>query len=50
METLEWENSRLFHENPQNKFGSIFKIIIFSIDIEALIPIDLPKKVIYRRR
>jgi hypothetical protein len=30
-------------------FGSIFKIESFSMDIEALIPIDLPKKAIYRR-
>jgi hypothetical protein len=30
--------------------GSIFKIEIFSMELEALIPIDLPKKVIYRRR
>jgi hypothetical protein len=31
-------------------FGSIFKIGSFSMDLEALIPIDLPKKAIYRRR
>jgi hypothetical protein len=50
METLEWANSGLFHENPKNNFGSIFKIGSFSMDLEALIPIDLPKKAIYRRR
>jgi hypothetical protein len=33
METLEWANSGLFHENPQKQFGSIFKIEIFSMDI-----------------
>jgi hypothetical protein len=31
-------------------FGSIFKIRRFSMDLEALIPIGIPKKVIYRRR
>jgi hypothetical protein len=50
METLEYAKSRLFHENPQNKFGSIFKIRSFSMNIEALIPIDIPKNDIYRRR
>jgi hypothetical protein len=50
METLEWANSRLFHETPPKKIGSIFKIKSFSMDLEAVIPIDLPKKVIYRRR
>jgi len=50
METRKWENSGLFHENPQKTNGSILKIKRFSMDLEALIPIDLPKKVIYRRR
>jgi hypothetical protein len=37
--------SGLFHENPKKKkFGSIFKIRRFSMDLEALIPIDLPRK------
>jgi hypothetical protein len=31
-------------------FGSIFKIGSFSMDLEALIPIDLPNKAIYMRR
>jgi hypothetical protein len=49
-----WEPSNgktldYFMKTP-NKFGSIFKNERFSMDIEALIPIDLPKKVIYRRR
>jgi len=30
--------------------GSIFKIRNFFMDLEALIPTDLPKKAIYRRR
>jgi len=54
METLEWEKYVLFHEPPppppKKENGSIFKLRIFSMDIEALIPIDLPKKAIYRRR
>jgi hypothetical protein len=35
-----------FMKIPQKQIGSIFKIRIFSMDLEALIPIDLPKKVI----
>jgi hypothetical protein len=31
-------------------FGSIFNIKRFSMDLEALIPIDIPKKEIYKRR
>jgi hypothetical protein len=31
-------------------FGSIFKIKIFPMDPEAMIPIDVPNKDIYRRR
>jgi hypothetical protein len=50
METLEWANYGLIHENPQKQFGSIFKIRRISMDLEALILIDLPKKEIYRRR
>jgi hypothetical protein len=35
---------------PKKKNGSIFKIESFSMDLEALIPIDLAKKAIYWRR
>jgi hypothetical protein len=49
-----WNGQTLdyFMKTPpkKKKFGSIFKIRSFSMDLEALIPIDLPKKVIYRRR
>jgi len=38
-----------FMKNP-NKFGSIIKNERFSMDIEALIQIDLPKQTIYRRK
>jgi len=47
---MEWEKSRLFHEKPKKQIRSIFKIKIFSMDIEALIPIDIPKNDIYRIR
>jgi hypothetical protein len=36
-------------KNPKT-FGSIFKIGRFSMDLEAMIAIDLTKKDIYRRR
>jgi hypothetical protein len=32
------------------QFGSIFKIERFSMDLEDMIPIDFPKKAIYKRR
>ena len=48
-EPLNGKTLDYFMKTP-NEFGSIFKKEIFSMDIEALIPIDLPKKVIYRRR
>jgi hypothetical protein len=35
---------------PPEKIGSIFNIKSFSMDLEDVIPIDLPKKEIYRRR
>jgi hypothetical protein len=36
-------------KNPKT-FGSIFNVRSFSMDLEALIPIDLPNKAIYKRR
>jgi len=43
------QNLHYFMKTPKT-FGSIFKIEIFSMDLEVLIQIDIPNKAIYMRR